>query len=207
MYRPRLFPCIRSRSSGTVWRAVLVFSLITASVIPSAKDYWYLDNGSGASDWRIGASEATGIPAHQQRTLTDSRWLALYLVNRDRKLNGLTPLVEDPLLAKAAQLHAMDMLRRKFYGHVNPDGLNPTDRFRLVGGNDGVGENITMQNQSYGITLNFRLVERFHKGWMYSKGHRENLLSTRYGRFGYGIAVDGISGRAYAVQKFAMGGI
>jgi len=42
---------------------------------------------------------------------------------------------------------------------------------------------------------------------MYSKGHRENLLSNRYGRFGYGIAVDGISGRAYAVQKFAMGGI
>ena len=84
MYRRRLFSCIGSRSSGTVWRAVLVFSLITASVVPSAKDYWYLDNGSGASDWRIGASEATGIPAHQQRTLTDSQWLALYLVNRDR---------------------------------------------------------------------------------------------------------------------------
>lgn len=206
MYRRRPFTRIGSRPSGAVWQAVLVTVLIAASVLPSVKDYWYLDNGSGASDWRIGTSEATGISAHQPRTLADSRWLALFLVNRDRKLNGLSPLVEDPLLAKAAQQHAMDMLRRHFYGHNNPDGLNPTDRFSLVGGREGVGENITMQNQSYGITLNFRLVERFHKGWMYSKGHRENVLNTGYARFGYGIAVDSLSGRAYAVQKFTRAG-
>lgn len=38
---------------------------------------------------------------------------------------------------------------------------------------------------------------------MYSEGHRENLLEDDYVRFGYGIAVDGLSGRAYAVQSFS----
>jgi uncharacterized protein YkwD len=59
-----------------------------------------------------------------------------------------------------------------------------------------------MQNQSFGVMLSYRLVESFHKNWMYSRGHRDNLLNRDYARFGYGIVVDAVSGRVYAVQKF-----
>ncbi|MCY7389947.1 MAG: CAP domain-containing protein, partial [Leptolyngbyaceae cyanobacterium CAN_BIN12] len=47
------------------------------------------------------------------------------------------------------------------------------------------------------------LIESFQKSWMYSTGHRQNLLKPEYTRFGYGIVVEQISGRAYAVQNFA----
>jgi uncharacterized protein YkwD len=186
---------------------MLVSVVIASTVVPQARDFWHIDNGAGGPEWKIGVSEVAGIPAHQPRSLADSRSLALNLVNRDRKLNGLAPLVEDPLLAQAAQLHAQDMLDRSYYGHINPEGQSPTDRFARLGGQAGVGENINRQDQTYGINLNYRLVEIFHKSWMYSKGHRENLLEADYGRFGYGIAVDSARGQAYAVQKFARGGM
>ena len=41
-----------------------------------------------------------------------------------------------------------------------------------------------------------------NKGWMYSEGHRHNLLSPQYTKFGYGIVVDHQTGRVFAVQNF-----
>ncbi|XFA73997.1 CAP domain-containing protein [Thermosynechococcaceae cyanobacterium Okahandja] len=129
--------------------------------------------------------------------------MALRLVNRDRRLNGLPPLVEDTLLSQAAQLHAQDMLTRNYYAHVTPEGKTPTDRFAQLGGRGGVGENIVQLTGSIGITLNYKLIEQFQKSWMYSQGHRENLLNPEYTRFGYGIVADPSTGRAYAVQNFS----
>lgn len=47
------------------------------------------------------------------------------------------------------------------------------------------------------------LVEKAQRGWMYSNGHRANLLTTKYTRFSYSIAV-GAGGQTYAVQLFAV---
>ncbi|MFO7629567.1 MAG: CAP domain-containing protein [Prochlorococcaceae cyanobacterium] len=178
---------------------------MVVGVFFGANNFWYFDNGSGGSDWEIGSPMTSGLQAHRPRSLGESRTLALSLVNRDRKLNGLSVLIDDPLLAQASQLHAKDMLSRDFYSHINPEGQSPTDRFALIGGLAGVGENIAIVTGSNGIALNHRLVEQYHKGWMYSEGHRENLLEDDYVRFGYGIAVDGLSGLAYAVQSFSRG--
>ena len=96
------------------------------------------------------------------------------------------------------------MLTRNYFAHVTPEGKTPTDRFVQIGGKGGAGENIAQQTGALGISLNYGLLERLQKGWMYSKGHRQNLLKPDYTRFGYGIVVDPLSGKAYAAQEFAL---
>lgn len=160
-------------------------------------------NGPGGSDWKIGKALANSWNAHNLRTLPESRAFALQLVNRDRTLNNLPPLVEDPLLSEAAQNHARDMLDRNYFNHVTPDGKTPRDRFLAVGGSPrvGVGENI-LRAGGQGAGLTYQILEEAQRGWMYSNGHRENLLTPEYTKFGYGIVV-GPMGRTYAVQMFA----
>jgi len=185
------------------WQSVFFIALISSVVLISAKDFFYFDNGQGGNGWSIGSSKISVLYAHQPRSLVENRKLALRLVNRDRQLNGLTPLVEDTLLSQTAQLHAQDMLVRNYYAHVTPEGKTPTDRFVKLGGRSGVGENIMQLTGAHGMSLSYRLIEQFQKSWMYSQGHRKNLLKPEYTHFGYGIVADTITERVYAVQNFS----
>lgn len=164
-----------------------------------------LYNGSGGSDWKIGKALATPWTATILRSMPELRVFALQLVNRDRTINNLPPLVEDPLLSKAAQLHAQDMLKRHYFNHVTPEGKTPRDRFVAVGGSPraGIGENILKSSGEKGLGVTYGELEKAQRGWMYSNGHRANLLTAQYTQFGYGIAV-GAGGQIYAVQMFAV---
>lgn len=183
------------------WLAIV---MIIGILIGQSRDFFLFDNGAGGPDWQIGQPKITLWTAHQGRSLAESRALALQLVNRDRRLNGLKALAEDPALAEAAQRHAQDMLDRNYYDHVTPEGKTPSDRFAALGGKGGAGENIMKMEGAAGVILNFQLIEKNQKGWMYSPGHRENLLLPDYTHFGYGIVVDPLAGKVYAVQNFTM---
>ena len=161
-------------------------------------------NGSGGSDWKIGPPLVHFWDSYNTRSLSEVRAFALQLINRDRTLNGLGTLVEDPLLSQAAQQHAEDMLKRQYFDHISPEGHTPSDRYYAVGGNRalGVGENIALDKQRFSY-LNYQILEENQKGWMYSNGHRENILVPDYSRFGYGIVTDPVTERTYAVQEFA----
>ena len=180
------------------------YALLLLGLAFPYKNAFYFDNGSGGADWRIGKPEVTLWTAHNSRSLPELKAFALKLINRDRQLNGLTPLIEDPLLSQSAQRHAEDMKARNYYAHLTPEGKTPTDRFVAVGGKGGVGENIMLQSGSVGTAtiLNWGLVENFQKSWMYSSGHRANLLNPQYTRVGYGIVSDPMTGKIYAVQNF-----
>lgn len=182
-----------------------VFLYVTLMLgIGAAKEYFYLNNGQGGQDWQIGAPQVDVIAAQPKRSLAEIRAFALQLVNRDRQLNGLPPLVADELLTEAAQRHAEDMLKRQYFSHTNPEGRSPMDRFIALGGRGGVGENIMEQKGTPGLVLNDKLIERFQKGWMYSEGHRQNILRPEFTRFGFGIALNSARGEVYAVQMFAL---
>ncbi|GAX37167.1 CAP domain-containing protein [Nodularia sp. NIES-3585] len=162
-----------------------------------------LYNGNGGADWKIGQPKATIWNAENLRSLPELRTFALELVNRDRTVNNLPPLQEYSGLSLAAQLHAQDMYDRQYFDHISPDGKSPQDRYLAVGSSplEGVGENIIVQNQTEGWGLTYSAAEKFQRGWMYSHGHRANLLTEEYTKFGYGV-VSGANGRIYAVQMF-----
>ncbi len=192
------------RNSNFNWRSILLIAFIGGGALVNAKNFFYFDNGQGGNGWKIGSSTITVFNAYPSRSLAENRELALILVNRDRQLNGLSPLVEDLLLSQTAQIHAQDMLTRHYYAHITPEGKTPTDRFTILGGRGGVGENIMQMTGSTGIQMNYRLMEQFQKSWIYSQGHRANLLKPEYTRFGYGIVADSLTGSVYAVQNFSL---
>jgi uncharacterized protein YkwD len=192
------------RGSKFNWKSILLAACIVGGALLETKKFLYFDNGQGENGWKIGSSTTSVLNAHQPRSLVENRELALILVNRDRQLNGLSPLLEDKLLSQIAQFHAQDMLARNYYAHVTPEGKTPTDRFIALGGKGGVGENIMEMKGATSVQMNYRLIEQFQKSWMYSQGHRTNLLKSEYTRFGYGIVANPITGSVYAVQDFSL---
>jgi uncharacterized protein YkwD len=183
---------------------VVLFSLVMVSyALVQLKQLFIQHNGTGGPGWTIGQPKTRWDVRLGNRPLPELQALALDLVNRDRQVNGLPPLVEDPLLSLAAQRHAEDMLHRGFYNHVNPDGQDPSDRFMAVGGQVGAGENIMQQQGGMPMALSYGLVEEYQKGWMYSPGHRTNLLTAHYTTFGYGIVANPLGTEIYAVQMFS----
>ncbi len=127
---------------------------------------------------------------------------ALELANRDRAIEGLPPMEVDLELSQAAQHHADDMLRRNYFDHYSPEGESPRDRLAAVGRQGFPAENIAMTENPRERRLKAQLLETFQSQWMQSASHRRNLMNPNYERFGYGLAIDSETGRAFAVQMF-----
>lgn len=97
------------------------------------------------------------------------------------------PLALNEYLTTAARAHSLDMAQRDFFDHVNPDGLDPTDRVNAAGYGGTAGEN---------IAAGYSSIDEVHAAWLESLGHRKNVLSLHesfdadfhYDEFGPGIA-------------------
>lgn len=126
----------------------------------------------------------------------------LLRVNDVRRRSGLPPLAPNPLLDRVSQEHAEDMLRRAYFGHRTPEGLDPSDRAEVDGYRSGIGENLVEQRFS---------VEEALAAWLGSPGHRRNLLDPACRELGLGLAVgegyDAAPGgyRVIWVQSFGRG--
>lgn len=106
------------------------------------------------------------------------------LINRERSARGLAKLTANDELALAARRHAKDMVARKFFDHITPEGLTPKDRIVKAGYKKFValGENIAWGSGDLGTP------RQIVRGWMKSQGHRENILRKSFKDFGIGVA-------------------
>ncbi|MCA9388144.1 CvpA family protein [Candidatus Berkelbacteria bacterium] len=110
------------------------------------------------------------------------------LVNRERAKVGLEPLIWREDLAEVGRLHSMDMWRRHYFAHINPDGADPFDRIRQAGIKYLVaGENLAVAPST---TI-------AHQGLMDSPGHRDNILAEDFGHIGIGVVRNGLYGATY----------
>ncbi len=121
------------------------------------------------------------------------------LVNSERRRARMALLDTDERLADIARGYSEDMGRRRFFGHVNPEGEGPQERVRrlyreMVG---GPAENVAFLDGE----PRARWAERFMFEWMNSPGHRANILRPTLTHLGVGIAVSGR--RVYGTQLFA----
>jgi len=121
-------------------------------------------------------------------------------VNAARAAAGLEPVIADPRLATAAQKHADDMLARRYYSHLTPEGLTPRDRIEDA----GLFSNLVAENIAEG---EFSVAEVMD-GWMKSAEHRANILNPRMTALGVGLAVGRFEDRLRLlwVQDFARQG-
>ncbi len=123
----------------------------------------------------------------------DSEQELFKLVNQERMAVGLKVLVWDPNIVPVAHAQSMDMFKRSYFSHINPDGKSPFDRMT----EGGVKYTIAGENLAYAPT-----VEIAHKGLMNSPGHRANILRPEFGRIGIGVIDGGIYGKMFT-QNFA----
>jgi uncharacterized protein YkwD len=121
----------------------------------------------------------------------------LDLVNVERAKAHLPALKPDDRLSAIARAHSRDMARRHFFGHVNPDGEDPTTRGRRAGYEcrkslgdrirTGLAENLYEASGTARKDIEHASVA----GWMKSPPHRANMLEKTYTSTGVGVAVEG----------------
>lgn len=111
----------------------------------------------------------------------------LRLLNEERVKEGLPELIMDETLREVARKHSIDMFRRGYFSHIDPEGVSPFDRIREGGISFiAAGENLALA----------QTVSIAHKGLMNSPGHRANILHTQFGKVGIGA----VSGGRYGIM-------
>jgi len=111
------------------------------------------------------------------------------LTNEARKNNNVAILRSNPLLNKAAQAKANDMIRGQYFSHISPSKVTPWYWFKQAGYSYRyAGEN---------LAIDFIDSADIIKAWLASPSHRRNLLSTKYKEVGVAVA----SGKINSVES------
>ena len=163
----------RTRTRLTALAALATALTLLAAAVPAP--------AAAGSRHRCGAIRAIAgdaPPATLERTV-------LCLLNRHRARHRLKPLRTNRKLARAARVHAQDMVARRFFAHVSPDGRDFVSRIRATGYTRArrwvVGENIAWGSRELSMP------EVVVRNWMTSPAHRENVLSRRFREIGVAV--------------------
>lgn len=129
----------------------------------------------------------------------------LCLLNAERKAKGLRPFRPDPRLRVAALRQSRDMVERRFFEHVNPDGVGHHERILRTGYRRGPGEPATGENLATG-RRDAGTPAVIVDGWMNSRGHRANILRRGFDEIGIGIVAEFEEGGPGATYTTTFGG-
>ncbi len=138
------------------------------------------------------------------------------LINQERMLYGLQPVIWNDEVAEVAREHSKDMAQKNFFEHTNLSGQGPGERLSEAGiGYSSYGEilyqgNIVNSKTTTVIVIviipipitttdyksQSELAQAAVSGWMGSTGHREIILTSWLTQAGLGVAV-GSDGETY----------
>ncbi|MDX2107964.1 MAG: CAP domain-containing protein [Candidatus Melainabacteria bacterium] len=156
-----------------------------------------------ASGMGMGSTDPVALKklrkSKQQIPVSQLESYMLTLVNKHRKENGIATIGTDGTLARCAREHADDMIKRKFFNHTNPDGLDGFKRAQKAGYKKGVRENIARTAMGGNGILE---VEAADEGLMRSPGHKANILDPELKVVGIGIAYDPVTWQLRVCQLF-----
>ena len=114
------------------------------------------------------------------------------LLNSDRSRYNLAPLTLDPALCRIARIKSQDMLSGGYFAHTSPTYGDVRDMLTHFGYNySAAGENIAR----------YETLEKAQAALLSSPGHRRNILSSAYTKFGVGVALTA-QGHIYLTQIF-----
>lgn len=103
------------------------------------------------------------------------------LVNEQRQKNSIAPLDYDIELANVAREHSIDMLKQRYFAHINLSGKTPFDRLHDAGINYAIaGENLAISTS----------LDSAIKALMASPTHRANILNEKFHKTGIGIGIN-----------------
>ena len=123
------------------------------------------------------ASQSAILPGAEARLLA--------MVNRERRIRGLSPLISDHSLRLAARRHAQDMALRGYVGHDSLSGQTIRDRLAgFLRPGSRIGENVAMVQS----------VEEGQRAFVASQPHLQNMLDPGFHRVGIGVTTAGAMG-------------
>ncbi len=160
--------------------------------------------GSGLGATSIASSPGKSKMSYEdlQKQIPDAESHMVTVINRDRAQNGLSPVQQDSALCLLARAHSEDMGKRKYFNHVDPDGMNPADRAKAAG-LPTVAENISFRtgfaslNQAGEASEAEMMAEPPNQ-----QNHRGNILGPKHQSVGVGIAVMK-DGKFFMTQEFS----
>ena len=128
-----------------------------------------------------GLHKSSGTPAGTEMTAGEHALAmqVLAAVNREREAEGLPALAWHEAAADVAYDHCVDMRRRGFISHYNPDGADPCRRLWAA----GVEMRTCTENIAHGHQTTYGVMNAF----MASEGHRANLLRADMTHLGVGV--------------------
>ena len=109
---------------------------------------------------------------------SDSSLLAS--TNAQRTADKENQLTIDPLLSRAAQAKADDMVAANYWSHTSPDGKTPWTFIAASG--------YSYQRAGENLAYGFNGANQTIDGWMNSPEHRANILNAQYQNVGFGVA-------------------
>lgn len=137
----------------------------------------------------IGSMVALARPAEAAGSKAVLRAGVVHLTNVHRLTAGCRPLTVSGKLTTAAQRHAKDMSRKRYFSHSSANGTQWWQRIERAGYRDPGGENIA---QGYGGAASVV------RAWLDSPGHRKNIRNCQFKTIGIGFSGAG----DYWVQDF-----
>lgn len=189
---------------------MILLAILYGAFLPLQAEYWY----------GMPAEAFFQLPAVQETINASSPNYELlsaaifHATNQARKAEGLSALSHEKPLTQAANLHAENMRKERFFAHKDPGNKRlrtPKLRiekyssdFRAFGENIArfavykldekgtffvtpKGELVDENNEALKAETYSKLARKIVEGWMNSPGHRENLLGN-YNSLGIGLS-------------------
>lgn len=117
----------------------------------------------------------------------------LILLNDERVLRNIPPLLVDPTMRQVARDYSRRMFLERYFSHIDATGHDAAFRLEKA----GVHFLVAGENLAYAPD-----VSTAHRGLMNSEGHRKNVLDPRFKRVGIGVLDGGSWGKMFT-QEFA----
>ena len=117
------------------------------------------------------------------------------LINAERTRRGLRTMNASSLLSRAAAFHSADMVRRRYFAHVSPNGQTLRSRVARAGYRGFGRRALVAEALGFGTDM-FATPSKLVADLMRSGVHRAIVLDKRYRDVGVGLALGDSAGRA-----------
>jgi len=176
---------VRFRLLATACAAILLASFLPARLPPPQSVV--------AGDPTLPVSHPLPYRSNAAPANWDLELVVLNLINQERAIAGLTPLMPHSTMRSVARAHGIELFAAGILTHRSADGRFPQQRVldrqvrvRMVG-----------ENLAYAPD-----VQSAHDALMASQPHRDNILAAEYALVGIGVLDAGSYG-VIIVQNFA----
>ena len=179
--------------------SLLIAALLPVLAIAAPAEAATGKRASSCSDTRV--IPAAGDVAEAERA-------TLCLLNAERGERQLRPLASNRRLARAADRHTDDMVKRGYFAHDSRNGDSFADRIRDTGYLSKVSTWVVGENLAWGSGER-ATADAIVRAWMDSPAHRANILNGRFREIGIALTLGsprGGSGATYATEFGAVTG-